>query len=215
MLSSRTGQQAQSRGGELGPDGCSAPSLIGTKNAKGRGLLHAQIPFHGPAAARPVAGGLVNTVPGTPLPGLRPGPAPQQLEEGQPHSQVANSHQPRCPLTWPVPAAAFLPRVMFPGIMTCGLHAGSGEAQPPGWAVHPPRHPPSTGLHRLASGCLEGQGWGSEAWRCAGRSHPVVLPGLGEPPAQAALCCPVEGCPYPLASPPASQPSLVPGFAHR
>lgn len=44
-------------------------SLIGTKNAKGRGLLHAQIPFHGPAAARPVAGGLVNTVPATPLPG--------------------------------------------------------------------------------------------------------------------------------------------------
>lgn len=100
MLSSRTGQRAQPRvggGGVLGPDGCSAPSLIGTKNAKGRGLLQAQIPFHGPAAARPVAGGLVNTAPGTPPPGLRPGPAPQQLEEGQAHSQVAQSHQPPCP----------------------------------------------------------------------------------------------------------------------
>lgn len=84
-------------GGLLGPDGCSAPSLIGTKNAKGRGLLQAQIPFHGPAAARPVAGGLVNTAPGTPPPGPRPGPAPQQLEEGQAHSQVARSHQPPCP----------------------------------------------------------------------------------------------------------------------
>lgn len=32
---------------------CTAPSLIGTKNAKGQGLLLAPIPFHGPAVTRP------------------------------------------------------------------------------------------------------------------------------------------------------------------
>lgn len=42
---------AQGGGGQNQP--CTAPSLIGTKNAKGQGLLLAQIPFHGPAVTRP------------------------------------------------------------------------------------------------------------------------------------------------------------------
>lgn len=42
---------AQGGGGQNQP--CTAPSLIGTKNAKGQGLLLAPIPFHGPAVTRP------------------------------------------------------------------------------------------------------------------------------------------------------------------
>lgn len=61
--------RASKRGpGGVGASRRTAPSLIGTKNAKGRGLLPAPIPFHGPAAARPGAGGLVNSLPGTLLP---------------------------------------------------------------------------------------------------------------------------------------------------
>lgn len=51
--------------GGVGASQHMAPSLIGTKNAKGQGLLPAPIPFHGPAAAWPGAGGLVNSLPGT------------------------------------------------------------------------------------------------------------------------------------------------------